>query len=628
MTPGGDLRRSRRTRTVLVVVAVVLAVLLVLGLVGVLGVRYVSGLVSDAGGGGYGEPGEELAGADVPVERMDLTATVAATGSLTAGRPVVLSFGAPGEVTAVEVAVGDEVVPGQVLARLDPRLAQLDLDAARATLVAAQRAAGAGSAGDDEQAAQARAAEARVQVEAARTALSSTREVAAANAVALDSAVDAAVRQRDREDAAAGAAEARAAAAARPSPAVRQAAATELAAARTAASAARTALVAAAEQVAVAQAGGNRAAVAVAEARQAAAQTAVQAAEARVADAQEVLADHDATVAQADAARSEATAARAGADAAAEAVVVATDARRTGLAVDAQGVDSARSALAQAEAALQVLLTGDSGEVVDAGPVPEELQVAVDRALLDVEAAEAALAGTTLTAPVAATVTAVDATVGTEVGGGGTLAPEGDPDGGGSGGGPGAAPSAGTVTLTAEQGLVAEVTVPETDAVAVEAGMPAELKFSAIPDVVGAGRVVSVVAAEATEGDQGFDPFTGQPTPPQKSYTVAVALDEVPAGARAGLSVAVRVTTGDAPDALAVPSAALVRDGARTTVQVVGDDGGVAEVEVEVGIRQGGFTEVVGGLDEGAVVRVGDPFAGPDGTTGEELPDGVELGAP
>ena len=106
------------------------------------------GLVGDAGGGGFDPTGGEAVGeADVPVERMDLTSTVAATGSLTAGRPVTLGFTGSGDVTDVEVAVGDRVVPGQVLARLDPRLAQLDLDAAEAALVAAERAAGGGTAG-------------------------------------------------------------------------------------------------------------------------------------------------------------------------------------------------------------------------------------------------------------------------------------------------------------------------------------------------------------------------------------------------------------------------------------------------------------------------------------------------
>ena len=612
MQPGGDVRPRRRTRTWIVVAAVVLVVLLVLGVVGLLGVRYVSGLIGAAGGSGFeGGSGEMLGEVDVAVERMDLTSTVAATGSLTAGRPLTLGFTGSGQVVAVDVVVGDRVVPGQVLARLDPRLAQLDLDAAEATLAAAERLAGAST--TTAGAADARAGEARVAVASARTALAAAREVAGAETASLDSAVAAAGRQRDRDAEVVAAARAALAVAeaARTPPAARQTADAELAAARTVAATARADEVAAAQQVAAAVAAGDQDAERVASARQAAAAVAVGAADARVGAAQEVLDAADTTVAAADAARTEVAATRATADASAEAVVVAADARRTGSAATAQGVDGARSSLAQAEAALQVLLSGGDGGAgggAPGGTSPEELQVAVDRARLDVETARTGLAGTTIVAPVAATVTAVDATVGTAAGAG-SPAPSADGETGAG------AASGGTVTLTATQALVAEVSVPETDAVRLEDGMPVELKFSAIPDVVGAGRVLTVVAAEPTAGaEQGFDPFSGQPAPAQKTYTVTVAVDELPPGARGGLSIAARITTGSSPDALVVPTAAVTQTDGRTTVLVV-DGETVEEVEVDLGLRQGGFSEVVDGVEEGDMVRVADPMADP-GTAG------------
>ena len=609
MQPGGDVRPRRRTRTWIVVAAVVLVVLLVLGVVGLLGVRYVSGLIGAAGGSGFeGGSGEMLGEVDVAVERMDLTSTVAATGSLTAGRPLTLGFTGSGQVVAVDVVVGDRVVPGQVLARLDPRLAQLDLDAAEATLAAAERLAGAST--TTAGAADARAGEARVAVASARTALAAAREVAGAETASLDSAVAAAGRQRDRDAEVVAAARAALAVAeaARTPPAARQTADAELAAARTVAATARADEVAAAQQVAAAVAAGDQDAERVASARQAAAAVAVGAADARVGAAQEVLDAADTTVAAADAARTEVAATRATADASAEAVVVAADARRTGSAAAAQGVDAARSSLAQAEAALQVLLSGGAGDGAPGGTSPEELQVAVDRARLEVETARTGLAGTTIVAPVAATVTAVDATVGTAAGAG-SPGPSADGETGAG------AASGGTITLTATQALVAEVSVPETDAVRLEDGMPVELKFSAIPDVVGAGRVLTVVAAEPTAGaEQGFDPFSGQPAPAQKTYTVTVAVDELPPGARGGLSIAARITTGSSPDALVVPTAAVTQIDGRTTVLVV-DGETVEEVEVDLGLRQGGFSEVVDGVEEGEMVRVADPMADP-GTAG------------
>ncbi len=578
--------------------AVVLVVLLVVGVVGVLGVRYVTGLVGQASGGFSDGSGEVVGEADVPVERMDLTATVAATGSLTAGRPVTLGFTGSGEVTTVEVAVGDRVVPGQVLARLDPRLAQLDLDAAEAALSAAERAAGASSSAGGAGAEAARQAEARVSVSSARTALARTRDVAAANAAALDSAVAAATRQRDRDTAAAAEADALAVAtqAAEVTPAARQAAQAELTAASAAEIAALEALGTAPDDPQ--------------------AQAALSVAVARKENAQRLITDADATVAATQAARSEAAAAQAAASTSAEAVVTAVDSRRAGLASDAQTVDSAASQLAQAEAALQVLLTGGTEVADGGGPGPEELQVAVDRARLEVETARTALDGTTIVAPVAATVTAVDLTTGTAVGSG-AATPASSASSASSD--EGATPASGTITLTATQALVAEVSVPETDAVRVEPGMPAELKFSALPDVIGTGRVLTVVAAEsdASRGEQGFDPFTGQATPAQKSYTVTITVDELPQGARAGLSIAARITTGAAPRTLVVPTAAVLQADGKTMVRVVdGED--VAEVEVDLGLRQGGFSQVVDGLEEGDVVRVGDPtmMSGPEGFDG------------
>ena len=66
-----------------------------------------------------------------------------------------------------------------------------------------------------------------------------------------------------------------------------------------------------------------------------------------------------------------------------------------------------------------------------------------------------------------------------------------------------------------------------------------------------------------------------------------------------------------------VPTAAVLQADGRTLVRVVDGDE-VEEVEVELGLRQGGFSEVVAGLDEGDLVRVGDPAmtGGPEGFVG------------
>ncbi len=70
----------------------------------------------------------------------ELTATVGATGTVRANRSAVLSFETSGRVQQVNVAVGDRVAQGQVLATLDQTSLPAQVILAQADLVAAQRA--------------------------------------------------------------------------------------------------------------------------------------------------------------------------------------------------------------------------------------------------------------------------------------------------------------------------------------------------------------------------------------------------------------------------------------------------------------------------------------------------------
>jgi len=587
-----------------------------LGAVGVLGLRYVMGLRGEANGGGFDSAGGVSDGpVNAPVERLDLTSSVAATGSLVSSKPLGLGFPGPGAITELNVAVGDQVVAGQVLARQDPRLAQLDLDAAQATLVAAERAAGLRGPGttDEQRARDAQLAQARVAVTSATSALERTRAVTDANAVALQSAIDAAQRQLDRAraDADSSASAVSAAAAAEPAATARQAALDELVAARAAVVMAREALVDAANALAAATAGGNSAAIATAAARQDAATITSDAAIARTADALAVVDGHTAATAATAAAHTSLAAADAGAAAAADAVISARDARRSALAGDAQTLDAAASTLADAKASLQVILTGtaQSGNgsgVANGGTSPEELQVAVDRAKLDVEKAQTALDRLTITAPVAATITKVDATLGDTLG---DDAQASDDTARSS-----TAGSTSIITLTTPQQLVAEITVPETDAIKLDSGMAAEFKFSAIPDVIGTGKVLTILPTDAG-ANPAIDPFTGAPST-QKTYTITMSLDDPPSGARGGLSIAARVTIGSKQAALVVPTAALSEfEGTAVVQRVTGE--GTEEVEVETGLRQGGYTQILSGLAEGDEVRIDSAFPA-DGGSAED----------
>jgi HlyD family secretion protein len=69
-----------------------------------------------------------------PVQRTSITSGVSATGSLTAITEQNIGFVTGGQLTAVNVKVGDRVTAGQVLATIDPFAAQQALDQARGQL--------------------------------------------------------------------------------------------------------------------------------------------------------------------------------------------------------------------------------------------------------------------------------------------------------------------------------------------------------------------------------------------------------------------------------------------------------------------------------------------------------------
>ena len=72
------------------------------------------------------------------VERGDVISTVTASGTVEAAEPLELSFVTPGVVTAVDVASGDTVTAGQVLARIDDTAARQQVASARLGLAQAR----------------------------------------------------------------------------------------------------------------------------------------------------------------------------------------------------------------------------------------------------------------------------------------------------------------------------------------------------------------------------------------------------------------------------------------------------------------------------------------------------------
>ncbi|BAK33731.1 hypothetical protein MLP_07170 [Microlunatus phosphovorus NM-1] len=117
------------------------------------------------------------------VTRGDVTAGVSANGSFAAVTSENLGFAAGGKLTSVKVKVGDHVEAGQVLAKIDSRVARRALEQAEANLAAQQ--AGLGRISDATTVSGAQSS-----VDQARNVVSATKGQAAAGAEADQRAID------------------------------------------------------------------------------------------------------------------------------------------------------------------------------------------------------------------------------------------------------------------------------------------------------------------------------------------------------------------------------------------------------------------------------------------------------
>ncbi|MFP6581712.1 MAG: efflux RND transporter periplasmic adaptor subunit [Candidatus Hydrogenedentota bacterium] len=87
----------------------------------------------------------------------------------------------------------------------------------------------------------------------------------------------------------------------------------------------------------------------------------------------------------------------------------------------------------------------------------------------------------------------------------------------------------------------------------------------------------------------------------QQRVRTIIAFDNSQVQLRPGTSVDVRIITAELENALAIPDRALFRDSGAWAVYVVNDDKAYL-TQVEVGLRNDDWAEIVSGLDEGAVI--------------------------
>ncbi len=239
-------------------------------------------------------------------------------------------------------------------------------------------------------------------------------------------------------------------------------------------------------------------------------------------------------------------------------------------------------------------------------------QAKLDQAQLDVQTAQETLDNTTLYAPGAGTVTAVNGTVGQQSSSGSaSSSSSSQSSSSGSGqGGQGSSNSAtssssssstGFITITNMTGLVVNTSVAEIDVSKVKAGQKATVTLNALPDKPIQATVSSINLTPTTSGSV-------------VSYGAQLALTDPPDGLRPGQSASVVITVASAENALSVPAAAVTTAG-NTNVVTVQVNGQNVTRQVQVGIRGESTVQITSGLTEGEnVVLTATAATGTGGT--------------
>jgi HlyD family secretion protein len=224
-------------------------------------------------------------------------------------------------------------------------------------------------------------------------------------------------------------------------------------------------------------------------------------------------------------------------------------------------VDQARAALAQAQANLAQL-------TAPATASDQRIQQAsVAQAEQSLRQAQLKLAQATLTAPFDGIVSAVNIVPGSSV--------------------TAAVPA---VSLVDRDPLHVELKLSENDVAKVKLGQSVTLTIDALKGWQATGTVSYIApAAETTNG--------------VVTYPVRVDVADTDARVKVGMTANLSITTATKDNVLLVPNSALLPKGAGRVVQIPGANGrGVTEVEVQTGLTDGTYTEIVSGLTEGQTI--------------------------
>ncbi|MEV7021719.1 biotin/lipoyl-binding protein [Kitasatospora sp. NPDC093558] len=236
-------------------------------------------------------------------------------------------------------------------------------------------------------------------------------------------------------------------------------------------------------------------------------------------------------------------------------------------------------------------------KVDDAAVAQAEQQLAT--AQTNVANAQAALAGTTLTASVDGTVASVSAKVGDTVGGGSssTASGSGSSKSTGTSAGSGSGAPSGFIVLTNPTGMQVTANFSELDSLKLKKGEAATVALNAQADTKLNATVLSVSSLPSSSGG-------GSAGASAVQYAATLQISGDTSALRTGLSATVSVVTGEADNALSLPTSALSGTGAGRTASLVQPDGTTQRVSVTVGVEGDSTVQVLTGLKEGDKVEL------------------------
>lgn len=159
-------------------------------------------------------------------------------------------------------------------------------------------------------------------------------------------------------------------------------------------------------------------------------------------------------------------------------------------------------------------------------------------------------------------------------------------------------PAAPAAIVSDSTSLEVEIMVSETEISHVQLNSPVEVYVKAAREAPFAGRVSTI----ATVAD-----------PSQRNYAVKVVLDNPEGLIKSGMFAELYVDTQRKKDVLTVPVGAVMSKGGREIVFVVDQDSRAQETEVESGIKNDRYVEILSGLQAGQQVIVkGNTLVGDD----------------